>query len=1093
MENNSFLDRYRVCMLYRARLSIVARLTGFALLLATIFSCSTKDIIEYVNPFIGTANSLVPSKWEANGGTYPGAAWPFGMVQATPENYHYHQLSINAFSLINHTNGYPNGSSGNFWIMPFVPNDSSGSVDPRSKFSHEHETASPGFYSVFLEDYGILAEMTVSKRTSFFRFHFTRGSSKNVLISDILEPKKSGDDRLTGKSGGYFFVLSTHPNIATLKLENDKALLQWNDLAQSELLVKISFSKNSISAAIQNQNDEIGDWDFDRAKRTAQKKWRAQLGQIVVEGGTDDQSTIFYTALYHTLLDPHLISDSHEPDRFSGLSPWDTYRFKQPLIALLHPAKQSEMIKSVLDVYDKNGMMNPGPMTGMHNIPIIADSYFKGIDIGNPERAYAAMRQSLFEKPYARPDIASYWKYGYVPADISYSVTKTVEYSYDCWAMAGLARALEKPDDYQFLIEKSHGYRHLFNADTKFLAARSLSGRWAKGGFREGDQWAYLWSAQQDIQDMINLAGGKEEFTRQLDQCFVEGNYFHDNEPPLHQAYLYCYAGKPWKTQQQVNKIMVRNYANNPGGLSGNDDLGALSAWYVFSALGIYPVTPGVPEYVLGAPVFDKVTIHLENGKTFTIETANNSDENIYVNSIALNGIPYNNLFLKHQDILRGGTLTFTKSSAPDTTQQYNRQQLPYSLTKAGPDLELDKWEVESKKVAGGQPIHLFLTIKNAKKLAGSMLFTVQDNDSTIHSQWLLAKPEMITKQQLEVTIYRPGVHKISLNHQTPVLVEVTPNPKPDYVYGNLSFPSPPICFVGSAVNFGAKIQYSGSYNQQKTVKLFENGIVMDRQQLTFSPGARLDITFKHTFPKEGIYQMAIDDQTAQPLLVYGPNYHPDESTATLKPVIYYNFNDGNAKVIKDHSGNGNNAVVINDVKWVDSIFGKAIKTDAGQDAYVQIPAPHNPGKIGNGHVLTLMFWVYPMDEENFADILSKGDLNVIQIRASNHEVNFYSGGWQRGEAYAEVPENWNRHWHHVAGVSSEDTLKLFIDGQLAATKVIQKDKNYDLNTTLPWNIGRNAQNPGRLFRGYIDEVKIFDQSLTNDEIVRQMMEVQIQ
>ena len=1093
MENRSCVVGDKGCPFYGIRLSMVIRLISFALLLPAIISCSTKEVVEYVNPFIGTANSLVPSKWEANGGTYPGAAWPFGMVQATPENYHYHQLSINAFSLINHTSGYPNGSSGNFWIMPFESDDSSGSVNPHSKFSHEHETASSGFYSVLLQDYGILAEMTVSERTAFFRFHFIRGSSHNVLIRDILDPEKSGDGQLTGKSGGYFFVLSVQPNPSALKLENDKALLRWDDQASDELLIKISFSKNNVSAAIQNQKDEIAHWNFDRAKRAAQKKWRDQLSQVEIEGGTKDQKTIFYTALYHTLLDPHLISDSHGPDRYSGLSPWDTYRCKQPLIALLHPAKQSEMIESVLDVYDKNGMMDPGPMTGMHNIPIIADSYFKGIDIGDPELAYAAMRRSLLQKPYARPDIASYWKYGYVPADISYSVTKTVEYSYDCWAMAEFAKALQKSDDYQFLIDKSHAYRHLFNVNTKFLAARSISGDWEKGGFREGDQWTYLWSAQQDIQDMINLAGGKEEFTRQLDQCFDEGHYFHDNEPPLHQAYLYCYAAKPWKTQQRVNKIMVKNYSNNPGGLSGNDDLGALSAWYVFTAMGIYPVTPGIPEYVLGAPIFDKVTIHLQNGNMFIIDATNNSAKNIYVNSIALNGVPYNNLFLKHRDILRGGRLTFSKTPVPDTAQQYNRQHLPYSLTKAEPDLELASWEVEPKKVEGGQPIHLTLTIKNAKQLAGSMLFTVQDNDSTIHTQWLLAKPETITKKQIEVQIYRSGIHKISLNHQKPIRVEVTPNPKPNYVYGNISFPSPPICSVGSAVNFSVEIQYSGSNNQQKTVDLFENGIVADRQKLTFSPGARLDITFTHTFSKEGIYQIAIDDQTSQPLLVYGPNYHSDESTATLKPLIYYNFNEGKGREVIDHSGHGNNAEVINNVEWVDGIFGKAIKTDAGQNAYVQILAQHNPDKIGNGHILSILFWVYPMDEENFADIISKGDLNVIQVRASNHEVNFYSGGWQRGEAYAEVPENWNRHWHHIAGVSNEDTLKLYIDGRLAVTKVIEKDKNYNLNTAMPWNIGRNAQNPGRLFHGYIDEVKIFDQSLTADEIVRQMMDVQMQ
>jgi hypothetical protein len=828
-------------------------------------------------------------------------------------------------------------------------------------------------------------------------------------------------------------------------------------------------------------------WEFEQVKLAAQETWRNVLNKVIVESDNEIDKELFYTALYHSYLSPQIISDSGQPKRYAELSPWDTYKCKQPLITLLDRDIQSNMVQSVLEQYKQNGVMNPGAMTGVHNVPILVDSYFKGIDF-DVNVAYEAMKASLLKAPYGRRDIKSFFEHNYVPAEKSYSVTKTMEYSYDFWAMAQLAKELGKTEDYNILIEKSQYFKNIYNPDTKFMTAKSLSGEWERGGYREGDKWSYNWTSTHDIQSLINLAGGKEEFVNQLDTCFQTGKYFHDNEPPLHNAYLYAYAGQPWKTQEVVRNILELDYSNQPGGLSGNDDLGALSAWYVFSSMGFFPVCPGRPEYVFGSPIFEKVTISTEGGKPLVIQAKNVSKENKYIQSVRLNGIAYKNLWISHQDLISGGTLEFEMGDKP-LVEEIEYKYLPLSETKTKPDFSIKKWELSKTKAGANEPFEIAATIQNEGTSAGSVPLTIVVNGNPIETKWFLVDGKVTAVKTVSLRLYEPGNYKIGIKGETSKNIEVVADKKAIFSYENLVLPTPSIAEVNSAVVFNTRIKNIGSFSGTENINLSINGRSVDKVVLQLKPGESQEVNFENSFSKEGLYKIKIGKTDAEKLLVYGPEFTEEAVyTKSVKPLMAFDFNTPDVESVEDFSSIKNNAIVHGAVEWVDGIFGKAIKTNAYKDAFIEIPDHPEYNKIADGKILTIMLWIYPMDEKNFADIISKGDLNVIQVRASNTEVNYYSGGYQRGEAYTLLPEDWNRNWHHLVGVSDGQSLKLYIDGNLMVTKVLEEAINFTGTTSQPWNIGRNAVNPDRVFDGYIDQLMIFDKVLSVEEIKEFML-----
>lgn len=486
------------------------------------------------------------------------------------------------------------------------------------------------------------------------------------------------------------------------------AYLQFRVKPGQTLLVKAASSFTDMEGAEKNLAAEIPHWDFDQTRRELEDIWEEQLAKVTVETDNKQEKRKFYSALYRASFLPRTFNDAdgRYPSFSQGTplqqtaegrtyyedySMWDTYRALHPLINLLSPSKAGDMMQSLVDKYEQGGWLPIFPcwnsytaaMIGDHCIAAIGDAYVKGIRHFDIEKAYEGMRKNAFETPswfedyrngMGRRALDSYLQYGYIPLEDSVKeafhtceqVSRTLEYAYDDFVLAQVAQALDKTDDYQTLMERSRNYRHVIDPATGYAQGRRADGSFLtepENAFRftrfitEGAPCHYTWYVPHDVEGLMECMGGKEAFIAKLDSMFSECRYWHGNEPCHQIAYLYDYAGQPWKTQRQVRHILATEYLDTPGGLSGNDDAGQMSAWYIFSAMGFYPVCPGTPYYMLGSPVFPRMELHLENGKTFTLIAEGASSENIYIESAELNGKPYDKPYLTHEDIVNGGTL----------------------------------------------------------------------------------------------------------------------------------------------------------------------------------------------------------------------------------------------------------------------------------------------------------------------------------------------------------------------------------------------------------------------------------------------------
>jgi predicted alpha-1,2-mannosidase len=706
----------------------------------------TSGLAVIVDPFIGTGG---------HGHTYPGATLPFGMVQLSPDTrltgwdgcsgYHYSDSVIYGFS---HTHLSGTGASdyGDILFMPTTgsvildrggPEDtSSGYV---SRFRHERETASPGFYSVLLDDYGILVELTATKRVGLHRYIFPASDSSKVIIDlthrdRVLESgiRFVNDRELEGyrrssawaKDQRLYFVARFSKSFRSFGISADgtvvegkreasgadiKAFVNYGTESAEEVTVEVALSAVSCEGARRNLESESPDGDFDRARRAARDEWNRALGRIRIDGGTDEQRTVFCTALYHAMLAPNLFMDvdgaylgrdlevhtAEGFDYYTVFSLWDTYRAEHPLFTIIERDRTVDFIKTFLAQYEQGGLLPVWElaanetycMIGYHGVPVIADAYIKGIRDYDARAALEAMKASATADHFGLDD---YMELGYIPSEgEGESVSKTLEYAYDDWCIAQVAGELGLEDDYLYYIQRAQSYMNLYDPSTGFMRAR-FNGGWYEPfdpyevnfNYTEANAWQYTFYVPQDVEGLMELMGGMESFDQRLDSLFTAateltgrgqpditgliGQYAHGNEPSQHMAYLYSYAGRPWKTQKRVREIMDELYGSGPDGLCGNEDCGQMSAWYVLSALGFYPVTPGSDIYVIGTPLFPRAEIDLEGDKNFVIEAEGVSSENIYIQSATLNGIPYTKSYLRHADIIRGGTLIFEMGPEPN-------------------------------------------------------------------------------------------------------------------------------------------------------------------------------------------------------------------------------------------------------------------------------------------------------------------------------------------------------------------------------------------------------------------------------------------
>ena len=732
-----------------------------------------KQVVDYVNPLIGTAATGF-AKGLDGGGTMPCVGPPFAMtnfVAQTGEskmsrmNYFYEDSSIISF-LASHQPTVWMGDYGYVSVMPQIGDLKVLPKERALKYSHANEKSTPYYYSVLLDadnNKHIKSEIAASSRCAILQFTFPASQNAHIIIQGInLNPelkdwandyderikklqgyvKISKDkkeiigynpDRMSAQIGpplpnfkGYFVIQfdKALTSFGTWSGDTINALsaqqygtrmgayINFKTHKDEKVQVRIATSFISIEQARKNLSIELEGNNFDKLVQLTRNEWQKSLSSIKVAGVSEDQRSIFYTAMFHTMQFPREMGEYgkyysafddkvHNGHSYTDFSLWDTYRALNPLLIFTQPKRIDPIIKSMLQMYQQGGRlpMWPNPaetniMIGTHADAVIADAYVKGFRGYDVNLAYQALLKDAMVSPendtllkYADRDLWTSYeaqagltyfkKLGYIPIDkTAESVSRTIEYSVDDYATAQMAKGLGKMNDYKNLMELSKNYKNLYDAKTGFMLPRKYNGGLAekneKGnwdGFTEGDQWTYAFGAMHDVPGMIEMMGGKENFAAKLDENFAGKHYRHDNEPGHHYIYLYDYCGEPWKTQELVRKHTSENFRNEPIGINGNEDCGQMAAWYIFGVMGFYPVAPASGIYAIGAPQFPEITLNFISGnksQTFQIIAKNLSAENKYIQQVTLDGQTIDKPFITHQQIVNGHTLIFEMGSKPN-------------------------------------------------------------------------------------------------------------------------------------------------------------------------------------------------------------------------------------------------------------------------------------------------------------------------------------------------------------------------------------------------------------------------------------------
>ena len=708
----------------------------FALALATRMKA---DPVDWVNLDIGTGSGPI-----GYGGTMPFVTPPFGMTNWTAQtrqnkvsgvSYKYEDTTISGF-IGTHQPAIWMGDYGYVTLMPEIDDIKIKPEERKLGFTHSDEIARPDYYSVWMNAGGsrkIRTEMTATTRCAYLRFTFPANGSSSVVVEasrpgvagfahvDAAAQEITGynPDRMDSNLGpmslpnfkGYFVIQfhkafngsGTFGPTAGQHAPSTGAYASFKTTEGEVIEARVGTSFISVEKARQNLKAEIPKWNFAAVQQALRSSWDEKLGRVAVEGATDDQRRIVYTALYHALLYPRVFSEQghyysafddkvHKGESYNAYSIWDTFRAEHSLLTLLAPERIDGMIEALLQDYQEGGWMPKWPnpsytniMIGTHADSLVAEAIrkgFKGFDYnlawdavykdamtppdGDTTRRWADREPHT---PYEGRGGLTYLKtLGYVPTDkTAEAASRTLEDSYDDWCVAQIAKALGKTREYQFFLKRSLNYQHLFNKTTGFMQARNADGSWASpdAGWTEGNTWVYTWAVMHDLPGLMQLMGGKERYNSELDQHFSGGHNVHSNEPSHHYGYLYDYSGQPWKTQAKVREIAAAEYANLPSGIDGDDDCGQMSAWYLFTAMGFYPVNPASGNYMIGSPLFNKMSLRLANGKVFIVSARNNSEKNVYIQSALLNGKPLTVPVIRYEDIVGGASLQLVMGASP--------------------------------------------------------------------------------------------------------------------------------------------------------------------------------------------------------------------------------------------------------------------------------------------------------------------------------------------------------------------------------------------------------------------------------------------
>lgn len=1049
----------------------------------SFFSVNGQENDKFVNPFIGTAPTAHPSKWDGHGRTYPGAVAPFGFIHLTPETrvtsekgYDYRDSEIYFFSLHGHYSGYPNGSSGHGQIMP-VENNSDFSAKKYSRpFSHLNEEAVPGYYQVSFSDNNTTVETTASVRSGMFRFSYENKSEAKLFVGDIGDIELEENSIVKGSRRNVYIQFNipwkeAQPN-------GDGYVFTFDISAESSILLKLSTSSVNFENAQMNLEAEIPGWDFDALKKETQKQWSEKLSAIEITDRSTTDKTKFYTALYHSFLMPWIISDvdgsyrgwdrkvykTKGSNQYGAFSPWDTFRSLHPLLCILAPNVQEDIINSMLDVYLQQGQLPNDPMTGFHAIPVIVDSYFKGCNHFDHQLAYKAMRHSLMESPWKYEDMPAYIANGFVPATYQESVTRTVEYAYNDWVLSRFAQELDKTDDKEKLQKRALSYRNLFDPEQLFLVPRNEGGfifSDTEFGYKEGDKWNYSFFVPQDNRGLINLMGGDENFAGLLDSAIASKHIIFDNEPNFHIPYLFNYAGNPPETQQLIAEMRDELFTAEAGGLPGNDDLGSMSSWYVFNALGFLPVTPGVPEYNIGTPMFQKVTIHLPNGKNFVIEGKNISAKNRYIQSASMNGNTLNNYWFSHTDLEKGAKLVFEMGAQPSTWAK-DPQKDAFSITQEESEISVASLSLSKSEVVSNEAFYVKFQLKN-NGASGVKIIRLLENGKELARKNVFVNADETVNDSISCRLYVPGKTKLSIQGSTKtVTVKVNDSSVAGFEYSSLEIKS--LLQPGEKQKVSFSVKNIGGQQDYEEIKIIQNNKQVLAEKIRLNPGEEKQLAFSFDCGQDGSNTVQVDTLKS----LYKVVANPMEALLTDLDFQYKT----NAFLI-DQSGFENNGIL-------HGFDGKKPNFNLNETAFVEIE--NSPVFKALTNKITMMVWIKPSDKNlGQSSILTQGDFNVIQM-SGNRDIEFFAGGWGRGTCNVSLEKPLTNEWHHIAGVCDGLTLKLYLDGNLIASTELNKQA--DLKNNANWNVGQNEEFPGqRIFYGQADGIKIFASVLNEKEI----------
>ena len=998
---------------------------------------SQRDNAKWVNPLIGTAFSTAPTLWGNYGGTYPGAVSPWGMVQLSPETsarpsekgYYYSDTHILKFTCLAHNSGYPNGSAGRLAIV-FMRGSHDTMPQPYvgRAYHHSEEKARPGSYSVRFDD-GDSISLASATHAGILSYT-TSCSTTTVMLC-----QGGGISVITPTEVHCAYrhsVLTFSRPMTHHTLRGDTLFAQFD--TPSQLDVRLSVSESGFSQSRINGEAQLQGGDLKAVSDRAYADWQRELQCVDINGASESLMRMFYTALYHSMLVPYNVADVNEPPHYSGFSPWDTFRTLHPLLTLLKPKVQADIVDAMMDEYAHRGELPKGPMTGYHAIPILLDSYVKGVSHHSAAELYAACRQSC-DSVLRGEAVRQYRQQGYVGASEEQSVSITAELAYDDWAMMRFCQLLGDTVMAGAYAQRAVNYANLWDEETLFMLPREGNHRLRHSGelgYQESNRWTASLFAPHNVVHLVNLCGGAERFAQRLQHDFAEGRILFDNETVLHYPWLYVWARRPELAMQRVKSIATECYADTPGGIPGNDDLGSMSSWLAFATMGIMPSCTGTDQYIIIPPLASEVILHLPCGKTMRITSGVARTDSIMPQP-SLNGVRLNRCHITHSELMAGGIINYDWHTALNVSTM----QLPYSMDAGEPQFRVEPELRSALRVRPDEEFRVPFRVSNSGADGVCTVFLTCGTD-TVASSNVRVGTGASAEGTLVGRFYAEGHHVLRLADSVLPLT-VMKSRKGSQRIGCVALSVKPVIRKGEEVSAYVALKNISGRNYEGTVPLIIDGKHTTDISLHLAPGAEsehrvaLDVIHSVGMHTVGVLGVATKMKVCA-----------DTLSATVLDVTFAN---GTAT---DTSGFCNDGACHGALQW-----GLGTVTTS-RNAYVEFPA--SASLMYPWQEFTMLTWVRQesVSDGGYIDFFTKGDCNVLKMQGKGR-LGFFAGGWGRGECETAVPTDWDGSWHLVAGVCSRGVIRLYIDGHLAQAVPVQGKVGV---SAIKWNLGRNAEMP---------------------------------